>query len=180
MPHGRNAMDRCWRRPGSGLCAASLCLRLRTCLHPMISSRTTLQEMSRSAESRSSHSISYAEAEVLGHSPLLRPDVSGVRRFQFFETHRIGGPAWPRGAADRRASEDRVSGRAEAVARGSSLDRDNPIPARFGSTVFAGTGFRRVGASAGDFRARHAPHAERRSVLPGVGGHPIPVGLHHQ
>ena len=54
---------------------------------------------------------------LLGHPPLLRPAVPALRRAQLREAHRARGPERPRGAAHRRAREDRLPGRPQAAAR---------------------------------------------------------------
>ena len=84
----------------------------------------------------------------------------------FAKRTETGGPARARRAADRRARQDRLSGRPQAAARRRAADRHHALPARLRGALRARAGLRRVGRSPGDLRPRSAPHAERRGVLP--------------
>ena len=103
-----------------------------------------------------------------------------VRRVQLRQAHRAGRPARPRGAADRRAREDRLPGRPEAAALRRAPDRHHALPARGGHALRGGARLRRLVAPAGDLRARPAAHAERRGVLPRDARHEVAPRLHRQ
>ena len=113
-------------------------------------------------------------------APLLRPALPAVRRLQLPQAHRDGRPARPRGAAHRRARQDRLPGGDQAAARGRAADRHHPLPARLRGPVRARAGLRRLGRPARDLRARPAPHAERRGVLRAPALDAGPARLHRQ
>ena len=69
------------------------------------------------------------KAAVLADPPLLRPALPRLRRRQLRRAHRARGSARAGRAADRRAREDRLSGRLEAAALGRAPDRDDPVSA---------------------------------------------------
>ena len=114
------------------------------------------------------------------HPPFLRPALPGMRGVEFFQAHGDGGFARARGAAHRRAREDRLSGRHQTAARRRAADCQHTFSARLGDALCAGAGFQGLEAPAGNFRAGSAPHAERRGVLPTSAGHAESPGLHHQ
>ena len=82
--------------------------------------------------------------------------------------------------SDRRAREDRLSGRPQAASLGRAPHRHDALSARLGVALRARARLRRVGRSARSLRARPAAHAERRGVLQPDAEDARPPRLHHQ
>ena len=153
------------RHRASGRCAASRCSRRRTCFR-----RTRDRTLTAEASLERQAALLRLQEEVHAGAPFLRPAVPALRRAEFPQAHRAGRPARARRAADRRAGEDRLPGRAQAAALRGRADRHHALSARLRAALRERAGFRRMGASAGDLRARPAPYAERGGVLPAAAG----------
>ena len=93
------------------------------------------------------------------HCYICKEDYSVVHHFydqlcpacggpQFRQAHRAGRSAGPRGAADRRARQDRLPGGDQAASRRRASDRDHSVPPRFGRPVRRRSRLRRRGAIA--------------------------------
>ncbi len=104
------------------------------------------------------------QAAVHESASLLRFAVRAVWRFQLREARANGGPLRPVCADHGIAGEDRLSGRAEAAARGRARYRHDAFSGRRREPLFEGARLPRVPRPAADLRARPAAHAERRSV----------------
>ena len=100
--------------------------------------------------------------------------------FNFRKRARDGRPVRPGRAPHGRPREDRLPGRDQAAARGCAPDRHDALPARLRRPLRPGARLRGVGRPARDLRARPAPHAERRGVLPPPRLEPRPARLHRQ
>ena len=81
------------------------------------------QGQSRFPRSRRAAELLHLQTGLFDHPPFLRPALPGVRGAEFSQAHRDGGFARTRGAAHRRAREDRLSGRHQTAARGRATHR---------------------------------------------------------
>ncbi len=131
------------------------------------SSRPTSTDEPELPRGRRAAALLRLQAALRRDPSVLRPALPGRAATSTSRKRtRDGRPARPRRAAHRRAREDRLPGRHQAAARGRAPDRDDALPARLGGALRAGAGLRGLGRPARDLRARPAPHAERRGVLP--------------
>ena len=88
----------------------------------------------------------HLQGGLLGRPSFLRSAVPGVRRSQLRQAHGAGRSAGARGAADRRARQDRLPGGAQAAACRRASCRDHAVPSRLGRPVRRRAGLRRRGA----------------------------------
>ena len=153
-------------RRASGRFARNRSFTRRTCFRRAnSSSRMSRERIDGVPRHRRGAVLLRVQAELLADPSLLRPDVPGVRRAELREAHRARRSSRPRGAADRRPREDRLSGRTQAASFGRAPHRHDTLSARFRIALLARARFRRVGRSARDLRPRPAPYAQRGGVL---------------
>ena len=161
------ATRRCSPRPASACCARSRCSRRRTSSRPTGFEQADVDGRPRVPRGRRAAALLRLQAALPRDPPLLRPALPGVRRLQL--------RASARETADLRGRVALLTGGRVKIGyqagikllrAGAHLIVTTRFPRDSAARYARGAGLRRLGRPARDLRARSAPHAERRGVLP--------------